>query len=57
MTSEPIESKIERSLFTMICPRCGKPIKGTSGKQLQHTFGLHLLYCKKEKERTQEEKE
>lgn len=47
INNEPIESKIERSRFKQTCPRCSKEIKGTSRKQLRHTFEMHLLYCKK----------
>lgn len=52
MTNEndATETKIERSLFTQVCHRCNKEIKGTSRKQLKHTFGMHLLYCQNTKQ-------
>jgi hypothetical protein len=52
---EPMEHKIEISRFTMKCNRCGKVIMGTTRRQLEHTFGLHLLYCKKQRQQQNEQ--
>jgi len=46
---EQIESKVERSIFKQLCPKCQKYIQGTSKKQLDHTFRLHTIYCQSKK--------